>query len=421
EERERTGEVHYYQARFAFLLSARFQIELDTRHRKDKEAYPRESLRSDLDVYHADIARSAQKARELLPKESPLRPAALQLEGQGWYEARNYAAAEKAYSIFLETYPEHELSANVLAALGRALISLERYDDGIKRLKDGLRLAAIDKSSSYPYVIESLWRLHEAKGDPTGMIDVCESVAKLFPYRMSDTSRTEREREVYGQFLVFNGFRLGYGLCAQGRFDDARSAWERFASELGNQKQTVGKLPPYAEIYLKRTRDSLSFLDTKARRAAPTELDLVWATSKQVELSKAHGKVVGIVFRFVGDQRSAPFLQGLDEIYAGADDVALVATHFLKGANNLDAQLEELLIELAQLEYRSAAGFDPDADGKRIFRTFGANVGSATFFVVDTEGKLVWFQQDPRAVDVNLAKSIIERNRKRETTKKDGD
>ena len=70
-------------------------------------------------------------------------------------------------------------------------------------------------------------------------------------------------------------------------------------------------------------------------------------------------------------------------------------------------QVEELREELGQIDYRGAAGFDPDAERKSLFRTYKANVGSATFIAFDRDGNLAWFQQDPRAVDANLARTIL--------------
>lgn len=411
EEKERTAEVWFYRAKFLFLLSARYQNRVIAENQNLEGSERTERVREQMAAYYGVIADAAENALENLPEDSAFAAPALQLLGGGRAESGDHAAAKLAYERFLEKHAGHELHASILAALGRTMIRLEDYDVGIELLKKGLGEKSVDKSPSYPYVVETLWKLYESKGDPSGMLEVCEAIAKIFPYRMKDPSRNAHEREDYRRCLVYNGFRRGYALTALGSFVPARRAWESYIADLANEETGGAKLPPYAQIYLKRARDSLEFLETKCERPPPVGLDLanLWVTPKQVALDKARGKVVAIVFRGSGDSRSAPFLSGLDEIVATDPLVQLAAIHYLKSTNDISGQMDALLLELAGIDYRSAAGFDPDGSGKRIFRAFGANVGSATFFVIDPAGNLVWFQQDPRGIDVNLAKSIIDR------------
>ena len=70
-----------------------------------------------------------------------------------------------------------------------------------------------------------------------------------------------------------------------------------------------------------------------------------------------------------------------------------------------------LRAELLEIGYENAAGFDPDPKQKTIFRTYGAYVGSASFLIFNPTGQPVWFQQDPRTIDINFAKRILTRVR----------
>jgi hypothetical protein len=120
-------------------------------------------------------------------------------------------------------------------------------------------------------------------------------------------------------------------------------------------------------------------------------------------------KAVGIVFRRPNDQRSADFLGPLSRICEGDLRIELVSVSFLAGNQSAEDQVSALRHEIERLGFMGAAGFDPDAIGRSLFRRFKANVGSATFYVLNPDGKVVWYMQDPRGVDVPFAKKILDR------------
>ena len=84
--------------------------------------------------------------------------------------------------------------------------------------------------------------------------------------------------------------------------------------------------------------------------------------------------------------------------------------HLLPSLTALENVL--LPLELSNTGYQSAAGFDPDMKAPRkIFDAWNVYVGSASFLIVDKQGRPVWFQQDPRTRDSNLARNLLLRAR----------
>jgi hypothetical protein len=86
-----------------------------------------------------------------------------------------------------------------------------------------------------------------------------------------------------------------------------------------------------------------------------------------------------------------------------------LAIHYLKSGENIEKQTDELRADLFRAGIEGAAGFDPDAAERKLFRAFQANVGSATFFIVNRRGELVWFMPDPRGLDVRFAEILLRR------------
>ena len=132
-------------------------------------------------------------------------------------------------------------------------------------------------------------------------------------------------------------------------------------------------------------------------------------TDEKITLDKARGKVVAIVFRRVGDQRSAEFLAPLSHFCAGEPDIQCVTVSYLKSKENIAREMTEMETELNGISYVGAAGFDPDTVSRSTFEDFGAIIGSATFIVIDRDGRVVWFQQDPYKIHLNFAKAILRR------------
>ncbi|MCZ6791991.1 MAG: tetratricopeptide repeat protein [Planctomycetota bacterium] len=410
----RAAEMHFYQAKFRHLLSKRHYNETYREVQAGSTPVDQEELRRRMNDFYQTIARHARQAFRGLPTKSPLRAEALQLLGQAYGAAKDHEGARSAYEAFLKLYPEHEKVGSVTTALGRVYLSLELYDQGIDLVRKAQENEKIYASDSYPYLGEVLWKLHEAKGDVEGMLRSVEAVRKLYPMRLkSSTGLSRHQRDDYERYLMFSGFRRGYCHFATGSYDEARQGFHEHVDELTEKTRELQKrgadLPPYGQIYMKRSMDSIAVLDSLIDTPAPAEFNLagVWVTDKKVTLEKHRGKVIAVVFRGSSDTRSATFLEKVDEFCAGEEDIELLSVCFLKGVQNVSRQLDELRDDLRSRGYRGSAGFDPDAANKSIFRAYRANVGSATFVAIDRQGNYVWFQQDPRTVDVNLARTIL--------------
>jgi len=197
--------------------------------------------------------------------------------------------------------------------------------------------------------------------------------------------------------------------CALRRLPVA--AFDEHVQALDEKEGRLGKLRPESAVYRMRSRDNLEFLTRLAGRPAPRDLQLgnSWVSPARLTLAGARGKVVALVFRAAKDQRSAAFLGPLAEALGRRDDARLVTVSFLESSTPAAAQADVLRTELEDLGFSGPAGFDPDVEGKSLFRAFHATVGSATFHIADRDGRLVWFQQDPRGIDVDFALALLDR------------
>jgi len=85
----------------------------------------------------------------------------------------------------------------------------------------------------------------------------------------------------------------------------------------------------------------------------------------------------------------------------------MVTISYRKSGDDLAKQMDEMREELGRIGYEGAAGLDPDNANKTTFRRFQANVGSATFVILNRRGEVVWYMQDPRGVDVHFAETLL--------------
>ncbi|HVR76145.1 MAG TPA: tetratricopeptide repeat protein [Planctomycetota bacterium] len=401
----RRGELDHWHARLLSLMTERVRVKLVQECKPLPN--PLECVQGKMASYMEVVERLQRRALERLPADDPLRPRALQLAGQACAEARRPADAGAVYESFLETYPEDPEVDKVTLALGRALLEMEKHDEGIRVIKAG-----IDKfytSDSYAYFGEVLWQLYVAKGDLDGMLECTRRVETVYPLRLTNSSLRASERETFEQFIDFNGFRKGYTHFARGELEKAREAFQAHIAAISSKESSVGKLKPPSAIYRQRSESMLQFLQDLAGLPIPQDFDLGehWVTAKQVRGADARGKVLAVVFRGVGDERSAAFAGPLSQICAKTPDMEFLTIHYLRGGENIQQQADELRADLFRAGIEGAAGFDPDAAEKKLFRAFQANVGSATFFIVNRRGELVWFMPDPRPLDVRFAEVLL--------------
>ena len=407
----RLAEVNFLHAKLLYLLSERqrykWMLELKEKGVQNIGAQVVDLTKG----YMGEVRRLAKAAYESLPKESPFHVRSLQLLGQASADGQEPQKAREAYEKLIESEPKYEEIDKIRLALARACLDMEDFSRGIDVVNQGLKEHY--KSDQYPFFVEVLWKLYHTKGDLEGMESVTQMVDTSYPLKLSNTSLTRTERENYERFLGFNGFRKGYTLFAKGDLAGARGAFSRHIEELDASETALAKngqqLKPELKIFRQRSQDNLTFLE-KLAGLPPTldfDLDGAWGTRKKVTLAEAKGKVVAVVFRGIGDERSSSFLGPVSQFCYRQPDMEMVVVSYQRSGENIEKQLDSLREELSKLGYEGAAGYDPDADGRKLFHAYQANVGSATFLVVNRRGELVWFMQDPRGVDVRFGEAIL--------------
>lgn len=409
----KVSEVTYMHAKLLYLLSERqrykWMLELKEKGAPNLSA----QILTLTKGYLGEVSRLAKAAYESLPKDSPFHPRALQLLGQASADGQDPQKARQAYQKLIETYPTYEEIDKIRLALARACLDMEDYSAGIDVASHALKEHY--KSDQYPYFVELLWKLYHSSGNLDGMETVTRMVDTAYPLKLTNTNLARTERDNFERFIGFNGFRKGYTLFAMGDFAGAKSAFTTHIAELDATEAGLEKkgqqLKPELKIYRQRSRDNMTFLDNLAGLPPTLDFDLggAWGTRKKVTLAESRGKVVAVIFRGIGDERSASFIGPVSQFCMRQPGMEMVVLSYMRGGENVEKQLETLREELLKLGYEGAAGFDPDPDGKKLFRAYQANVGSATFLVVNRRGELVWFMQDPRGVDTRFAEAILQR------------
>ncbi len=405
--------LRFYQSKFLQLISSRIRTQVINDMSEGGAKFTTEDLDRKMAPFYNRVIGHASMAVDGLKNSSELKPSAIEICAWAHTNLKEPRKARDDYLNYLKTYPNNPRITVLTAALGRVLSDLEEYDTGVKLVEEKMATAQAQKSPDFPTLGETRWKLYEAKGDIAGLLRSAESVLHDYPERTRSSQYSFKTREAYSRYLAFNGFRKGYSLMALGRMDEARDAFDSHVTEINKLQAALEKrghaLKPAINIYRQRSENALGFIKKIALRPAPADFELgeMWVTRKRTRLKESTGKVVGLIFRGAEDTRSATFLANIGEFSEANDDMEMVAVHFFKSAKNIDEQLESLRQELAGTGYTGAAGFDPDLTGRKLFRSWGVFVGSATFLIIDKQGRPVWFQQDPRTRDTNLVKSIL--------------
>ena len=248
------------------------------------------------------------------------------------------------------------------------------------------------------------------------MGEFTSTVGTLIPWKLANEELSETDRVKLERLLDLNGFREGYVKFAKGDFAGAGAALEKHIEDLDEKEAELVRagrtLDPAAMVYREiRSKDVLRFLRERAGRPPAAELDLSegWITEKRVFLGESQVKVVAILFRCAGDKRAASFLTGLSHEVTRSTGVDIVTIGWFRNTEILDEARTRLKEDLAALGYEGPAGVDPDSTGHALFRSWQATVGTATFMIVDREGRLAWYMPDPRGQDVRLVSRILER------------
>jgi hypothetical protein len=215
---------------------------------------------------------------------------------------------------------------------------------------------------------------------------------------------------MYEDAFLTNGFWLGYTLFALGDLDGARAALRDYIARIDGWERERGSLSVVLQIYRdNRAKDVLEFLETRAGKLAPVDLDLgdSWVTGERLRLADCRGKVVALVFRRERDERAGAFLGPVSAFCAKRSDLRIATVAFYESNAPLAEQPARLRQDLERLGYEGPAGFDPDSDRQTLFRTFQVGVGSATFVIVNKRGELAWYMPDPRGIDVRFAEALL--------------
>ncbi len=417
---EELPEANFYRMKFLHLMSTRVRYSIMAKLPKVKGRVEIGSLERALEPYHRSLQVHAARAYSGLPKGHAFRPEALEIRAWAHFKLRDYPNAQRDYNEYLTNFPKSDRKADITAALGRVLLDVKAYDRGISVVKKALGDPAVSGSDTYPHLGDLLWKLNEAKGDFAGMAEAADLVLSVFPLQAKRRKRGEgspRTAEMFERTIDVSGFRSAYVKLAQGRFREAMRGFQAHVAAIDKKAEALRRLgkelKPVSSIYRERSRKTAEFIESQIGKAAPMDFELEdrWITEKKTTLARSKGKVVALVFRGIGDPRSATFLEEVDHFCAKDEQLELVTISYLHDAKNVGEQIDRGRDELLSIGYENAAGFDPDLTGKSLFRAYGAFIGSATFLIFDASGQPVWFQQDPRTVDVNLAKRILERVR----------
>ena len=412
----RTAEVQAIYGKFLYTMSAvrkrEWQDALASQYKGPELAGQIVAMTRN---YMGQVVRLTEEATKALPREDPLRAPALMVLGQAATQAKTHDRAIQAYNAYVNDYNDEKNlqdRARAVAGLAAAYRESGQYDAGIALLEGSLQ--ELYKTKTYPYLVDGLYKLYLAKGDPAGMLQASNTILTVLPLKLQGGAFSGRERDQAESLVIYHGFRKAYAQFAMGDLEEARHSFDQHVASIDARKAELSKagreLPPAWKIYRERSSANLTFLGERAGQPAPSDLDLgsSWV-SKGAPLSESRGHVIALVFRRVGDDRSTPFLEDLNQVCAADPRFQMRNISFIRNEDTIAQEFEEMRQELSALGYEGAAGFDPDFANKSLFRSFQAMVGSATFLVVDGAGNLVWFQQDPRAQDVNFAKTILTR------------
>ena len=411
-------QVRFWQAKFLWLLSSR---QLDGTTKEVRRIRPKDiaaEIARRMRPFYERAGARAQAAVRGLPKDAKNRPEALEISGWAFTKMGEFAKARDCYLQHRKDYPKNASATTVRTALARVYLDLGEFDAGIGVIEKALQDPDAWDSDSYSHLGEVLWKLHEQKGDPEGMLATARKVLKMYQLRLKSSRLSQKARQDLSRYVDVFGFREGYSHFALGQFQKAADTFRKHIAGLDKRREELRAqnrdLEPTSSIYRDRSDHCLKFVETLAARPAPADLDLgrFWVSEHQPKIATSQGKAIGLVFRGVNDKRSSKFLGPVDKFASKTDGVELVTISYLKDIKGIDQQLTALKDELFSLEYESAAGFDPDYLEKRLFRLYGAFIGSATFIIIDANGHPIWYQQDPRGVDAGLAKELLRRARK---------
>jgi hypothetical protein len=299
----------------------------------------------------------------------------------------------------LAAFPEAPERRRVIDAVQEGYLREKLYEERAAFLEGvtAVRAADAEGLSRIGTLVDAL---HGA-GRLEEMLELLEVMREQYSRLLSAQPSLQGEAQAWADA---SGFRSGQARLALGQIEAARAAFRENIAHLERREAALAEsgveLPEGARILRDfRSRRLLAFIEEHygERPEIDLEAEVEWATAETVSLERARGQVVAILFRPPGERTSESFLRELDRLArSGGGLVALTLSH-LPGnlaAAQREQRLARLQADLAALDVKLAAGFDPTS-GQTIFRRLGAVPGAPSLVVLDREGRFAWFCLSP--------------------------
>lgn len=361
----------------------------------------------------------ATEAAATCPRGSAGHTGALEVLVYLQEQVDDFEASRRAAQQLIKDYPEHPGRPDVQLTVARDLIYQSRYQDAVKYLDDLIR----EHEEDVQYVLynELLFEALTGVGDLERLEELMNLIRAEYPDRAKGLPEGDPLRWQYELWSCRAPFWIGFSRLALGNNAGARDAFNQHVAEgdlrvekAAAEGRKLGQDPCTVELNF-RTRGYLDFLDTFHGTTPQLDLDRaeLWASKERMTLRESRGKVVAIVARMPKNQRSATFLQAIDSLARKhKDKLAAVTVGYVSGPPN--PQEDEILVsrwreDLTALNVSLPAAFDPDRVTQSFFRQIDALVGSPSFVVLDKKGQIAWLLQDPRDLDREIARRVIER------------
>lgn len=316
-----------------------------------------------------------------------------------------------------EEYPDSRECSVIVVTVANSFINEGKYQEAVEYLDRMIK--ARPKDTQRPLYFDKLFEALTGVGDLERMEELVELMRAEYPLSLAE-ARDGMPRTQMEQWLCISAFWLGFIRMAQGDNAGAHDFFRMHVREanehLKEDKDSGRSLQNnVCNIVLNfRTLDLLSVLEEHVGKVPKTELDLLWSTENKLSLKESRGKVVAILFRPPGDVRSSTFLQELQSLVNEHEKDGLVALSmgFLTGRSSPEADaadIEKQRADLQKLGVTLPAGYDPNRKEWNIFRALHATVGTASFAVLNRRGEYAWFLADPRDMDRQILRRVIER------------
>ncbi len=322
-------------------------------------------------------------------------------------------------AVLLREYPELDTRPNVHVTVAQSYINEQKYADAVKYLEEVIKLHAEDPE--YVLYNDRLFDALTGVGNLEGMEDLMHLIREEYPTRLPTLEEGHYLRQEYEYWLCVSAFWIGYVRMALGDNPGARESFQKHvaegdlrirAAEIEGRK--LGQDRCFITVEF-RSKDLLDFLESFHGRLPRVEMDFqdLWATQEKLTLRDAKGKVVALVFRMPENRRAELFLQSIDGLVKSHKGSLVGATiGYVAGKPNPaddELLLQKMRDDLKRLQVSLPGGFDPDRKSQQFFREVHAVVGTPSFVVLNKKGEIAWYMNDPRDMDREIAKRVIER------------